>query len=72
MWGENGSMHEKWIELNAVNAARLRKKNEEKKRKGFKTPVLILRGKQQKRRISVEKSHTVSVCVVSNTTGTLQ
>lgn len=54
-------MHEKWIELNAVNAARLRKKNEEKKRKGFKTPVLISRGKQQKRRISVEKSHTVCV-----------
>lgn len=68
---ENGSMHEKWIELDAVGAARLRKKNEEKKREGFKTPVLISRGKQQKRRKSVI-THCLCVCVVSNTTRTLQ
>ena len=62
MWGENGSVHEKWIELDAVDAARLRKKNEEKKRDGFKTVVLILRGKQQKRQISIE-NHTLLACV---------
>lgn len=54
-------MHEKWIELDAFDAAR-RKKNEEKKREGFKTPVLISRGKQQKRHSSVE-NHTLLVCV---------
>jgi len=67
-------MHEKWIELDAVDAAG-RKKNEEKKRDGFKTPALIVRGKQQKRRTRVE-IHTllacVCVCVVSNPTGILQ
>lgn len=54
---KNGSMHE----LDAFDAAR-RKKDEEKKREGFKTPVLISRGKQQKRRKSVE-NHTLLVCV---------
>lgn len=53
---KNGSMHE----LDAFDAAR--ENDEERKREGFKTPVLILRGEQQKRRKSVE-IHTLLVCV---------
>lgn len=41
MQEENGSMHENWVELDAVDAARLRKKKEEKKRESFKIPALI-------------------------------
>ena len=54
-------MHEKWIELDAFDAAR-RKRNEEKKREGFKTPVLNPRDKQQRRRLSVE-NHTLFECL---------
>lgn len=57
--GENGSMYEKWIELDAV---RLRKKKEEKKREAFKTPVLILKRKQLKTRKVLEITHCQCVC----------
>ena len=54
-------MHEKWIELDAVDAARRGKNEEKREREGFKTPVLISRGKQQRRRKSVEH-HTLLAC----------
>lgn len=41
---KNGLMHE----LDAFDAQREKKKDEERKREGFKTPALVSRGKQQK------------------------
>lgn len=62
VWGENGSIHEKWIELEAVDAERLRKKNEE--RKGERDLKHLCQSQEANNKKDIQgKNHTPLVCV---------